>query len=79
MDILGPFPCSKLGKRYILVVNDHLTRYPEAFALATIYAPVIAQVFYDEVVCRHGVPSSLLTDRGFNFLSIVMMELSGRT
>ena len=35
MDIVGPLPRSNSGKRYILVVCDYATRYPEAVALRT--------------------------------------------
>ena len=33
MDIVGPLPRSRLGNRYILVVCDYATRYPEAIPL----------------------------------------------
>ena len=33
MDIVGPLPRSSSGKRYILVICDYATRYPEAVAL----------------------------------------------
>ena len=33
MDIVGPLPRSRSGKKYILVVCDYATRYPEAIAL----------------------------------------------
>ena len=32
-------------------------------------AQTIAQLFVDHIVCRHGVPEELLSDRGANFLS----------
>ena len=32
-------------------------------------AETIARLFVDNVVCRHGVPDELLSDRGSNFLS----------
>lgn len=31
MDIVGPLEKSSAGHRYILVVSDYATRYPEAF------------------------------------------------
>ena len=35
MDIVGPLPRSSSGKRYILVICDYATRYPEAVVLRT--------------------------------------------
>ena len=43
MDIVGPLPRSSTGKRFILVICDYATRYPEAIALRTIDANQIAR------------------------------------
>lgn len=36
MDIVGPLERSRRGNKYILVVCDYATRYPEAFPLKSI-------------------------------------------
>ena len=46
MDIVGPLPRTKSGNRYILVLCDYGTRYPEAVAVRSIDAECIA----DELV-----------------------------
>ena len=38
MDIVGPLPKSRLGNRFILVICDYATRYPEAIPLRSIDA-----------------------------------------
>ena len=43
MDIVGPLPRSHSGKRYILVVCDYATRYPEAIPLKSIKAECVAE------------------------------------
>ena len=43
MDIIGPLPKSPSGKRFILVVCDYATRYPEAVPLRSIDAEHIAE------------------------------------
>ena len=35
----------------------------------------IAKLFVEEIVCRRGVPSQLLSDRGAAFLSYLMTEI----
>ena len=35
----------------------------------------VADAFISNVICRHGVPSSLNTDRGQNFLSNLIREV----
>ena len=66
MDIVGPLPRSKAGNRYVLVICDYATRYPEAVALWSIDAEHVA----DELVklfARVGIPEEILTDQGSNF------------
>ena len=46
-----------------------VTKWVEAFATPDQCSETIAQLFVDHVVCRHGVPEELLSDRGANFLS----------
>lgn len=74
VDCLGPFPASHAGNRYIIVFTDYLTRWPEAFAVKTTEAHVVARLLIDEIIARHGVPRALLSDRGKNFLSSIVME-----
>ena len=64
VDCLGPFPESYSGTRYVVVFFDYLTRGPEAFAVSTIDAVVIAKLLVNEIFCRHGSPKTLLPDRG---------------
>ena len=74
MDIVGPVPKSRSGKRYILVICDYGTRYPEAIPLKSIDAECIAEelvVFFSRV----GVPKEILTDQGSNFTSQLLTEI----
>ena len=75
MDILGPFPATDDGNRYIIVFSDYYTRWPEAFALKSIEASRIAHLLVDEILSRHGAPRTLLSDRGSNFLSSIVKEV----
>ena len=75
MDILGPFPVTNDGNRYIIVFSDYYTRWPEAFAMPSIEAPRVAQLLVDEILARHGAPRTLLSDRGSNFLSSIVTEV----
>ena len=38
-------------------------------------APTIAKLLVEEVICRHGVPTELLSDCGTNFLSNLLYEV----
>lgn len=75
VDLLGPFPPSQNGNRWIIVCIDHHTRYAETKALPTGTAPDIATFLLEQVILRHGAPRELLSDRGAAFLSTVVREL----
>lgn len=74
MDIVGPLPRSRNGNRYILVVCDYATRYPEAVPLRTIDAERIAEELVG-IFARVGLPGEILTDQGSNFMSQLLKEL----
>ena len=74
MDIIGPLPCSRSGKQYVLVICDYATRYPEAIPLHSTDASHIAEELMG-VFDRVGIPSEILTDQGSNFTSQLLTEL----
>ena len=74
MDIVGPLPHSRSGNRYILVVCDYATRYPEAMPLRNIDAEHVAEELV-KMFSRVGIPNEILTDQGSNFMSQLLAEL----
>lgn len=74
MDIVGPLPKTHEGNQYILTFQDHFSKYPEAFAIENQKADTIARIFVEEIVCRHGTPEKLLTDKGTNFVGEILKE-----
>ena len=76
VDIVGPIkPMSTTKKRYILVMVDYATRYPEAIALKDIRAETIAEALWN-FWTRLGIPDEILTDRGTQFTSDLMKEVN---
>jgi len=75
VDILGPLPITTNGNRYVLCFTDHCTRWPILVPIKTIDAATVARAFFDHIICQHGCPQYLLSDRGTNFLSKLMMEV----
>ena len=74
IDIVGPLPRSRNGHRYILMICDHTTQYPEAIPLRSINAERIAEELI-KVFARVGIPNEILTDRGSNFTFKLLAEL----
>lgn len=69
MDILGPLTPSAKGHKYILLVVDSFSKFPEAFPLKTQESKEIADVLFSEIFTRYGAPRVIVSDRGQNFLS----------
>ena len=59
IDIVGPLPRSRSGKRYILTVQCSFTKWAEAFAIPNQRATTWARVLVKNWVCRYGVPDSM--------------------
>src|SRR5215213_4928821 len=67
LDFVGLLPRTKNGNKYILVASDYLTKWPEAKAMKEATASNTIEFIYKEIICRHGCPEVILTDRGSHF------------
>lgn len=74
MDIVGPLERSSSGNRYILVICDYATRYPEVFPLRSVKARQVANCLF-QLFSRVGIPREILTDCGTNFLSKLLQQV----
>ena len=74
-DVLGPFPESPRGNKYILVVTDHFTRWVEIFAIPDQTAVTCASKILNEVIARYGCPLDIHSDQGRNYTSQLFLEL----
>jgi transposase InsO family protein len=74
-DILGPFPESFKGNKYIMVVTDHFSKWVEIFAIPNQTAITCADILLNEVIDRYGCPYDIHSDQGRNYVSQIFMEL----
>uniref|UniRef100_A0A1B0D850 RNA-directed DNA polymerase n=1 Tax=Phlebotomus papatasi TaxID=29031 RepID=A0A1B0D850_PHLPP len=75
MDILGPLPRTPRGSKYVLVVMDYFTKWPELLAIPDQSTVTVADALVDQVITRFGVPCEIHSDQGRNFESEVMAEV----
>ncbi|KAG3129193.1 hypothetical protein PI126_g21074 [Phytophthora idaei] len=75
MDAIGPLVVTPRGNKYILVFVGYFTRWVESFAVASLDTISFVDAMIEGVICRHGVPERLLSDRGSNFTSNLARSL----
>jgi len=73
MDYLSLEPAHGIGN--ILIITDHFTKFAVAIPTKNQTAKTVAEVFYDQFICRYGIPTKLHTDQGANFESHLIREL----
>lgn len=74
MDIVGALERSSSGNRYILVICDYATRYPEAFPLRSVKARHVANCLL-QLFSRVGIAKEVPTDCGTNFPSKLLQQV----
>ena len=75
IDVVGPLPRTIRGNRYIIVAIDYLTKWTEARAIQLADALTIAPFIYEDIICRHGIPREITSDRGTEFVNELMVIL----
>ena len=75
LDICGPYPVSKKGHKYLMVVSCYFTKWVDAIPLKTQEAKYVASKLVNRFISILGVPLQLYTDLGSTFESKVVQEV----
>lgn len=75
VDVVGLLPLSMNGNKYILTLQDDLSKYTMAAPMVNQEASTVAQTFFNNFISIIGIPESILTDQGTNFMSKMFAEL----
>ena len=76
VDLVGPISSpSEKGHRYILIIVDYATRYPEAVPLKNIETETVVEALLS-TYSRLGIPEEFLSDLGTQFVSKCVEEVS---
>src|SRR4051794_30262059 len=75
IDFIGPLSRTQREKKYIIVAMDYLTKWPEARAVSETTAEAAANFIYEQIICQHGCPQIILSDRGTHFNNNMIKRL----
>ena len=67
VDLIGPLHRTERGNEYIVVMQDHFTKWIKGAAVPTKEATIVADVVVHEWVYKHGTPLNLHSDIGTEF------------
>ena len=68
-------PCTERGNKHVFVFQDMFTKWPMVFAVPDQRSELIARLLCEEIVPMFGIPEALLSDRGTNLLSHLMLDI----
>jgi ribonuclease HI len=67
LDIVGPLPTAQGNLKFTFVTVEYFTKWIKARAVSTITSKTAQKFFWQNIVCRFGVPSELTVDNGKQF------------
>ena len=68
-------PKTRKGNRYVVVFQGFFTKWPLVFPVPDQKTHRLTQLLVEEVIPLFGVPEALLSDRGANLLSHLMLDV----
>ncbi|WVZ80657.1 hypothetical protein U9M48_028115 [Paspalum notatum var. saurae] len=76
MDFIVGLPRTQKGYNSIWVVVDRLTKVAHFIPVNTTYSGArLAELYISRIVCLHGVPKKIISDRGSQFTSLFWEQL----
>lgn len=74
-DLMGPFPRSLRGFKYLLVVTDTFTKYTVLYPLRSATAKIVSKHLEEDVFLVYGVPQYLICDNGSEYIGAQFKNL----
>lgn len=75
-DLVGPFPRSKSGHRFLVVFQDQFSKWIELEPIRSATAKAVSAQFNRVILLRYGAPEILITDNGTQFTSRLFQKLT---
>lgn len=68
IDVMGPYPSTRTGNRFIIVLADVCTKWVEALAVPMVRPKVLVS-FVEQICMRWGYPETIISDNAMSFRS----------
>ncbi|RVW61654.1 Gag-Pol polyprotein [Vitis vinifera] len=78
MDIVGPLPIAPAQKKFLLVATDYFNKWVEAKAYASIKDKDVTKFVWKNIICRFGIPQTIIADNGPQFDSITFRNFCSK-
>ena len=79
IDLVGPLPkTSGNGNCYILTILDTFSRWVIAIPIKSKHAREVADALYKHLICQHGTPTRIYSDRGTEFINAGLKSMCKR-
>jgi hypothetical protein len=75
-DLMGPFPRSTRGFKYLLVVTDTFSKFTLLYPLRSATSKIVSQHLEDDVFMVYGVPDYIICDNGSEFVGAPVKNLA---
>lgn len=72
VDIVGPLPVTESGNKYLLTLQDSLTKFSDCIPLSEVTSVSVALALAENFISRFGCPKVIQTDQGSQFMSQMM-------
>jgi hypothetical protein len=63
LDLLGPLPIAQGNLKYVVVAVEYFSKWIKEKPLATITSATVHKFFWQNIVCRFGVPRAITVDK----------------
>ena len=64
---MGPFLVGRMQFRFFNIAIDYFTKWVKAEPVATIIEAKIRSFVWKNIVCRFGIPNTIISDNGKQF------------
>ena len=75
-DLVGKIhPSSSARHKFIITATEYFTKWVEAVPLSAATGKHVAFFILNHIICRYGIPSSIVTDNGGQFKNKDLRQL----